>query len=114
MSKIKNIESTPSYISEFLNRHMDSLIHIHDEGMKEHGDGCLGFKCSENDNKMDVFYMDRDTILTTISEESWEQIKISMNHKKRYASTFKICFQFTANHFENIAISSTHSYKKKK
>ena len=79
MSKIKNIESTPSYISEFLNRHMDSLIHIHDEGMKEHGDGCLGFKCSENDNKMDVFYMDRDTILTTISEESWEQIKISMN-----------------------------------
>ena len=26
--------------------------------------------------------MDRDTILTTISEESWEQIKISMNDKK--------------------------------
>jgi len=84
MSKIKNIESTPSYISEFLNRHMDSLIHIHDEGMNEHGDGCLGFKCSENDNKMDVFYMDRDTILTTISEESWEQIKISMNDKKLF------------------------------
>lgn len=84
MSRIQNIDSTPSYISIFLKQHMDQLLDICESGIKENGSGCLGFKCSEKDNKMDVFFMNEESILMNISKESWEQLQKSMNDKKLF------------------------------
>tara|TARA_B100000575_G_scaffold41470_1_gene29008 strand:- start:216 stop:515 length:300 start_codon:yes stop_codon:yes gene_type:complete len=84
MSKIQNIDSTPEYIGKFLRENMDQLIHIHDEGMEEHKTGCLGFKCSQTDNKMDVFFMTEEIILQMLQKESWEQLKGTINDKKLF------------------------------
>ena len=84
MSKIQNIESTPEYIGDFLRKNMDQLIHIYDEGMEEHKTGCLGFKCSQTENKMDVFFMTEEILLQMLSKESWEQLKGTINDKKLF------------------------------
>ena len=84
MNKIQNIDSTPPYINEFLKKNMEQLIQIHDEGKQEHGIGCLGFKCSEEENTMDVFYMNEETMLTHIKQESWEQLKNTINEKRLF------------------------------
>lgn len=81
---IQNIDSTPSYISNFLKNNLDKLKEIHDEGLQEHGDGCLGFKCSENENKMDVFYMNETVILKNLQNESWQQLKNSKEGKRLF------------------------------
>ena len=84
MSQIQNIESTPPYIGDFLKQNMDQLIIIHDEGKEEQGIGCLGFKCSQTENKMDVFYMNEGTMLETLKKESWEQLKTTIEEKKLF------------------------------
>ena len=84
MSKIQNIESTPEYIGKFLRENMEQLIQIHEEGKQEHGVGCLGFKCSEEENTMDVFYMNEETMLTMLQKESWEQLKTTIDEKKLF------------------------------
>jgi len=84
MSKIQNIESTPEYIGKFLRENMDQLINIHDEGMEEHKTGCLGFKCSQTENKMDVFFMTEEILLQILQKESWEQLKGTINDKKLF------------------------------
>ena len=84
MSTIQNIDSTPPYINEFLKKNMEQLLHIYDEGKQEHGLGCLGFKCSEEENKMDVFYMNEESMLTMLQKESWEQLKETINDKKLF------------------------------
>ena len=84
MSKIQNIESTPEYIGKFLRENMEQLIHIHDGGMEEHKTGCLGFKCSQTENKMDVFFMTEEIILQMLQKESWEQLKGTINDKKLF------------------------------
>ena len=84
MSKIQNIESTPEYIGKFLRENMDQLINIHDEGMEEHKTGCLGFKCSQTENKMDVFFMTEEILLQMLQKESWEQLKGTINDKKLF------------------------------
>ena len=63
---------------------MEQLINIHDEGKQEHGIGCLGFKCNQTENKMDVFYMNEETMLTMLQKESWEQLKTTINDKKLF------------------------------
>ena len=82
--KVKNIETSPDYISSFLRENMDQLIKIHSEGKTEYGEGCLGFNCSKSENRMDVFYMDESKILQNISKETWETIKSTMNEKRLF------------------------------
>ena len=85
MSKIQNIESTPDYIGKFLRENMDQFILIYDEGIEEHKTGCLGFKCSQTENKMDVFFMTEEIILLQgLQKESWEQLKSTINDKKLF------------------------------
>ena len=84
MSKIQNIESTSEYIGKFLRENMDQLINIHDEGVEEHKTGCLGFKCSQTENKMDVFFMTEEILLQMLQKESWEQLKGTINDKKLF------------------------------
>ena len=84
MSNIQTIDSTPDYISLFLKNNMNHLMNIHDEGKEEHGIGCLGFKCSETNNEMDVFYMNESTMMTMLQKESWEQLKNTIGDKKLF------------------------------
>jgi hypothetical protein len=84
MSKIQNIESTPNYISNFLKANMKQLCNIHDEGKQEHGIGCLGLKCSGNENTMDVFYMNEKTLIQSLKQESWEQLKTTIGEKRLF------------------------------
>ena len=84
MNNIQNIDSTPDYISSFLRANMEHLVNIHDEGKNEYGLGCLGFKCSESENKMDVFYMNEELILNMVQKESWEQLKETITEKKLF------------------------------
>ena len=81
MSKIKTIGSTPPYIDEFLKKNMKKLCDIYDESIEEQGIGCLGFKCSQTENKMDVFFMNEEMMLKQLQKESWEQLKQTINDK---------------------------------
>ena len=84
MSNIQNINSAPEYISDFLNQNMVKLKEIYENSKKEMGEGCLGFKCSQKDNKMDVFYMDEVKMIEQINKESWEQLKSTIGDKMLY------------------------------
>ena len=83
MTTIQNVSSTPDYISKFINTNLEQLNNIHDEGMKTYQEGCLGFNCSEKENKMDVFFMNKRLIIEMMNEESWEQLKNSVKKDKR-------------------------------
>jgi hypothetical protein len=84
MSKIKDIDSAPEYITKFLNENMETLIKIYDDGKKAYGSGTLGFKCSESDNSMDVFYINEENMINNIGIESWETLKTNMGNKKLF------------------------------
>ena len=84
MSQIQGVESAPKYINIFLKENMNKLTEIYEKGIKENKIGCLGFKCSEKENKMDVFFMNEEIILQILDKESWEQLKHSMNDKKLF------------------------------
>ena len=84
MNFIQNIDSTPEYISNFLKSNLGQLKNIHDEGKQENGEGCLGFKCSEKENTMDVFYMNETLILQTLDNESWQQLKSTIQEKRLF------------------------------
>ena len=78
---IQNISSAPDYISSFINQNFTKLMEIYDEGITENGCGVLSFKCSENQNKMDVYFMNETQILMNLQKESWENLKKSTDKK---------------------------------
>tara|TARA_A100001015_G_C14747418_1_gene616159 strand:+ start:90 stop:383 length:294 start_codon:yes stop_codon:yes gene_type:complete len=78
---IQNIQSAPSYISDFINTNFTKLIEIYDNGLKEEGIGILCFSCSQETNKMDVFFLNEDNICKELSTESWENLKKSTEKK---------------------------------
>ena len=84
MSEIQHASTTPSYIDTFIKQNMEQLVHIHDEGINENGSGCLGFKCSEKENKMDVFFMNEEVILRMIQKNSWEDLKNNIGNRKLF------------------------------
>ena len=81
---VQNISSAPEYISKFINQNFTKLIEIYDEGITNFGCGVLSFKCSEKDNKMDVFFMNEEQMLSNLQKESWENLKNSLNDKKLF------------------------------
>lgn len=81
---IQEAHSTPEYIDTFLKANMVKLVEIHDQGIEEHKVGCLGFKCSQKENKMDVFFMNEDIILQQLQKESWENLKQGIGSKKLF------------------------------
>ena len=78
---IQNISSAPEYISKFINHNFTKLIEIYDEGISENGCGVLSFKCSESENKMDVYFMNESQILLNLQKESWENLKNSTDKR---------------------------------
>lgn len=83
MTTIQNVSSTPDYISNFINSNLEQLNNIHDAGMDAFKEGCLGFKCSEKENTMDVFFMNRELLIKTMAEESWENLKNSLKERQK-------------------------------
>ena len=79
--QIQNISSTPKYISDFINHNFTKLIEIYDNGISENNTGVLSLKCSEKDNKMDVFFMNEEQILMNLQKESWKNLKNSTDKK---------------------------------
>ena len=82
MTSIQNVSSTPDYISKFINTNLEQLNNIHDGGMDEFKEGCLSLKWSEEENTMDVFFMNRELLIKMMAEESWEQLKNSLKEKE--------------------------------
>jgi len=78
---VQHISSSPEYISKFINHNFTKLIEIYDQGISENGCGVLSFKCSESENKMDVYFMNEEQILVNLQKESWENLKNSTDKK---------------------------------
>ena len=78
---VQNISSAPKYISNFINHNYTKLIEIYDQGISENDYGVLSFKCSESENKMDVYFMNESQILINLQKESWENLKNSTDKK---------------------------------
>ena len=70
-------------------KYMNKLIEIHDNGIKEHKEGCLGLKCSSEENKMDAFFMDLDSQMPP----KWSQ-KQSKFHPKTHYFPDSIFYRF--------------------
>lgn len=83
MSRIQNVQSAPSYINEFIQANIGDLTKIHEEGLKSQGVGCLGFMCSQNDNRMDVQYFDETRMCEILAKESWMQLKDNIPENKK-------------------------------
>ena len=41
--------------------------------------GVLSFKCSEKENKMDVFFMNEEQLLLNLQKDSWENLVSACN-----------------------------------
>tara|TARA_Y100000389_G_scaffold93991_2_gene90623 strand:+ start:5119 stop:5412 length:294 start_codon:yes stop_codon:yes gene_type:complete len=78
---VQQISSSPEYITKFINHNFTKLIEIYDQGISENGCGVLSFKCSESENKMDVYFMNEEQILVNLQKESWENLKNSTDKK---------------------------------
>ena len=74
---VQNIDSAPSYITQFISGNMEQLCKIYDEGLINNPEGILACRCSEEDNRMDVQFMNEEMILEMITKESWESLKRS-------------------------------------
>ena len=76
MSSIQNVDSAPDYIMKFIHGNMEQLCKIYDEGLinNPHLDkGIMVFQCSQESNKMDVQFMNDESMLQVVQKESWEQ-----------------------------------------
>jgi len=80
---IQHIDSAPYYITKFIQGNMEQLCKIYEEGLEQNPDGMLGCKCSEEDNRMDVQFMNEEAILEMITKESWEPLKGSIPEGKK-------------------------------
>ena len=86
MSSIKNVDSCPKYISDFITHNLDDLGHIYDEGMDLNPDlekGILVFVCSQNNNKMDVQFMNDEMMCEIIVKESVMKLKDNIQDGKK-------------------------------
>jgi hypothetical protein len=83
MSRIQNVQSAPAYINEFIRTNMGNLTKIYDEGLQSQGVGCLGFVCSQNENRMDVQYFDEARMCEILAKESWMQLKGNLPENKK-------------------------------
>ena len=83
---IQNIDSAPSYIMKFVHGNMEQLCNIYDEGMYNNPDldrGILVFQCSENNNIMDVQFMNDEMMEQIIDKENIINIKNNSQPDKK-------------------------------
>lgn len=82
-SQIKQVNSCPDYIHLFIQHNLTKLTEIYDEGMSQFQEGCLGLICDETINKMDVLFMNTETICKQMTLDSWESLRQSIPKDKR-------------------------------
>jgi len=84
MSTIQTASSAPPHITDFMNQNMNKLLEIYDDGVARETFGCLGMKCSQKENKIDVFFMNEEMLLHMLQKDSYENLKESMENKKLF------------------------------
>ena len=84
MTTIQQASSTPPYITDFMNQNMVKLMEIYETGISQEKFGCLGLKCSQKENKMDVYFMNESILSSMLQKDSLEQLKDSMENKKLF------------------------------
>ena len=68
-NRVHNVASAPEYISKFIQTNMEKLMDIYEEGIDAFGSGCMMFLCSEENNKMDVQFMNDEIVIPSIIEK---------------------------------------------
>ena len=81
---VQNIKSVPPHIDNFIQGNLTKLNEIYDEGIKVFGDGLLSFKCQQSENKIDVKFMGEEEVINSLTQDTWEQVKLSRNEKKLF------------------------------
>ena len=83
-STIQQVNSCPDYINEFIQTNMEQLLNIYGAGYEANDkEGCLGFVCNQETNKMDVMFLNRYNITTMLTADSWENLKLSIPEGKK-------------------------------
>ena len=83
-STIQQVNSCPDYINQFIQTNMEKLMEIYGAGYEANDkEGCLGFMCNQETNKMDVMFLSRHNITQFISIENWEDMKRSIPNDKK-------------------------------
>ena len=82
-TSIQSVSSCPDYINQFIQTNMNQLLEIYNTEKQFTEEGCLGFICNKNENKMDVMFLNRDNITNIISVDSWETIKTNIPKDKK-------------------------------
>lgn len=83
--EINHVDSMPEYIKTFIQTNSEQLKDIYEAGYSANEtNGCLGMKCSIEQNKMDVFFMNEEQITQYIKEEDYNKIVEQSQGKKIY------------------------------
>jgi len=83
-STIQNVGSCPEYINTFIQHNLSKLMEIYDAGYENNDkEGCLGFMCNQEENKMDVLFLNKESITGLMTADSWENLKLSIPEKKK-------------------------------
>ena len=86
MSNIQQIDSAPDYIKNFIHLNSEQLLKIYDEGMVENPDldkGILCFQCSQENNKMDIQFMNDVMMCEIIEKDSYMNLKNNIPENKK-------------------------------
>ena len=86
MSSIQNVDSAPDYIMKFIHNNMEQLCKIYDEGMYNNPDldkGIMVFQCSQENNKMDVQFMNDEMMCEILQKESVMNLKNNIQKDKK-------------------------------
>ena len=86
MSNIQQTDSAPDYIQKFIHMNMEDLCNIYDEGIGANPDldkGILYFQCSQEQNKMDIQFMNDEMMCEIIEKDSYMNLKNNIPDNKK-------------------------------
>ena len=83
IQNVQNVSSAPDYINQFIHTNRGDLENIYDEGIHNFQSGCLGFQCSQENNKMDVQFMNDDMMCEILPKDSWFNLKANIAEDKK-------------------------------
>lgn len=79
--EVKDTDGIPDYIDTFIKSNMQKLLEIHDNSIVQDGEGFLVFNCNKTENKMDVFFMNKETISNNYNI-NYQEIRNNANGKR--------------------------------
>lgn len=83
---IQNVDSAPDYIMKFIHSNMEQLCKIYDEGLYNNPrleKGIMVFQCSQENNKMDVQFMNDEMMCEILEKESVQNLKNNIAEDKK-------------------------------